>query len=164
MRTLLTLLLSTTIAVAQFRVQEPDNNQGEQAVPASFWSHNGSTMYLVASGDRREFYYQEPRWEGLWATSRDDCLDEEGPNSRTFIGRKNSDSGRRARLFDQYENHCRIDSYSKKGAVTTMNLSCFEFWENYKRKANARRSTIILEPVNQETLLINEMVYVRCKE
>ena len=30
----------------------------------SLWRHYGSTVYLVASGPKREFYYQEPR-EGL---------------------------------------------------------------------------------------------------
>lgn len=27
----------------------------------SFWNHNGSVVYLVARGARREFYYQQPR-------------------------------------------------------------------------------------------------------
>ena len=27
----------------------------------TFWDHNGSIVYLVADGARREFYYQEPR-------------------------------------------------------------------------------------------------------
>jgi hypothetical protein len=29
--------------------------------PPSLWNHNGSTLHLVASGQKREFYYEEPR-------------------------------------------------------------------------------------------------------
>lgn len=32
-----------------------------QPAGRTYWNHNGSTMYLVVSGARREFYYQQPR-------------------------------------------------------------------------------------------------------
>lgn len=29
--------------------------------PRTYWDHNGSVMYLVAEGDRRQFFYSQPR-------------------------------------------------------------------------------------------------------
>jgi hypothetical protein len=33
----------------------------EEAPRRSFWDHNGSIMSLTADGDKRQFYYEEPR-------------------------------------------------------------------------------------------------------
>lgn len=38
----------------------PASSIAQQSAP-SLWEHNGSTVYLVANGQTREFYYQEPR-------------------------------------------------------------------------------------------------------
>lgn len=38
----------------------PTASIAQQSGP-SLWDHNGSTVYLVANGQAREFYYQEPR-------------------------------------------------------------------------------------------------------
>jgi hypothetical protein len=58
------LFVSATIGSAQFRATpQPDTKR----VAHSLWEHNGSTMYLVASGTKREFYYQAPRQEMLQA-------------------------------------------------------------------------------------------------
>jgi hypothetical protein len=72
----LALLISTTIASGQFRANEPDADPEAQASPTStsFWLHNGSAMYLVASGEKREFYYQEPRSEMVEAGARQGSL------------------------------------------------------------------------------------------
>jgi hypothetical protein len=57
-------LLSTTLSLAQFRATPgPESDSSEQTSSPSLWYHNGSTMYLVAEGARREFYYQDPRPE-----------------------------------------------------------------------------------------------------
>src|ERR1700754_3009497 len=32
-----------------------------QSSPRSLWNHNGSSVSLAASGDSREFYYDQPR-------------------------------------------------------------------------------------------------------
>ena len=40
----------------------------------TFWEHNGSIVYLVADGARREFYYQEPRSGMLQAGARPGSL------------------------------------------------------------------------------------------
>jgi hypothetical protein len=44
----------------------------------TFWSHNGSTMYLVVDGHRRQFFYQQPKPGMLQAGAR--------PNSLLFDG------------------------------------------------------------------------------
>jgi hypothetical protein len=51
-----------------------------------------------------------------------------------MIDLKNAENGRPAPLFDQYENHCRIDSRSNKGNVISLKLTCYEFWDDYKAK------------------------------
>jgi hypothetical protein len=40
------------------RVASIGNARG---VASSYWSHNGSSLYLMAEGDRRRFYYETPR-------------------------------------------------------------------------------------------------------
>jgi hypothetical protein len=44
----------------------------------SLWTHNGSIMYLVADGQKRRFYYREPRSAMLEAGARPDSLLFEG--------------------------------------------------------------------------------------
>lgn len=44
--------------LGQPRVASIDNTRGGTA---SYWSHNGSSLYLTAEGDRRRFYYETPR-------------------------------------------------------------------------------------------------------
>src|SRR4029079_6079556 len=46
--------------------------------------------------------------DGLWAKTQKECLNKEGPDSRTFIGLGNVIGGKPPPLFDQYENHCRM--------------------------------------------------------
>lgn len=41
---------------------------------ASLWDHNGSILYLVANGQKREFFYQEPRKGMLQAGAREGSL------------------------------------------------------------------------------------------
>src|SRR4051812_45534318 len=53
--------------------------------------------------------------DGLWATSKADCTDPEGPNSRTLI---------QSRTFDQYEFHCIIRDKRREGTSWSMSLSC----------------------------------------
>jgi hypothetical protein len=42
--------------------------------PPSLWHHNGSTLHLVASGQKREFYYEEPRAGMVQAGARKGSL------------------------------------------------------------------------------------------
>src|SRR5262249_23634963 len=45
-----------------------------QRSSVSLWDHNGSILYLVASGQKREFFYQEPREGMLQAGARQGSL------------------------------------------------------------------------------------------
>jgi hypothetical protein len=42
-------------------------------------------------------------FDGLWAKTQKECLNKEGPDSRTFIGLGNVIGGKPAPLVDQYE-------------------------------------------------------------
>jgi hypothetical protein len=68
MNAVVALFVSATTGSAQFRATpQPDTQRSEETLPHSLWEHDGSTMYLVASGTKREFYYQAPRQEMLQA-------------------------------------------------------------------------------------------------
>lgn len=60
---------------------------------------------------------------GIWAKSEADCIDEEGPNSRTLI---ELDDAKTGPLFDQYENHCAIDRIAP-GNPLQLTMTCYEF-------------------------------------
>ena len=51
--------------------------------PSSFWSHNGSIVYLIAEGLQREFRYYRPREVMLQAGAR--------PDSLLFTGKSEND-------------------------------------------------------------------------
>jgi hypothetical protein len=103
----LALLISTTIASAQFRAHEPDADPERQASPSSFWLHNGSTMYLVASGEKRDFYYQNPRPEMMEAGARRGSL--------LFTGK--STGGRYVGTAYIYNPHCGRIGYPVSGPI-----------------------------------------------
>jgi hypothetical protein len=71
-------------------------------------------------------------WEGFWAGNRRDCRNQEGFDSKTQIDLKGMENGKPAPLYDQYENHCRIDSHATRDKVTTLRLTCYEFRDDYK--------------------------------
>lgn len=104
------------------------------------------------------------RWEGYWAKTRRECRHSDGPDSKTMIDLKNSENGRLAPLYDQYENHCRIDSHAAKGAATTLKLTCFEFWDDYRAKKNPRRDTVTVTVLDQSRIRINGAAYIRCRK
>lgn len=81
-----------------------------------------------------------------------------------MIDLKNSENGKPAPLYDQYENHCRVDSHANKGNTTTLKLTCFEFWDDYRAKRNPRRDTVTVTPVDQDRIRINGASYVRCRK
>jgi hypothetical protein len=103
-------------------------------------------------------------WEGLWAKTGKECRNQEGPDSKTLIDLKGSENGRSAPIYDQYENHCRIDRHAKQGNVITMRLSCYEFWDDYKAKKNPRRDTVTVTPLDPQKILMNGKPYTRCKK
>jgi hypothetical protein len=103
-------------------------------------------------------------WEGYWAKNRRECRFSDGPDSKTMIDLKNSENGKPAPLYDQYENHCRIDGHVTKGKVTTLKLICFEFWDDYKAKKSPRRDTVTVTPLDANRIRINGAAHIRCRK
>ncbi len=62
------------------------------------------------------------------------------------------------------ENHCRIDSHATKGNATTLKLTCFEFWDDYRAKKNPRRDTVTVMPLDQNRIRFNGASYIRCRK
>jgi hypothetical protein len=102
-------------------------------------------------------------FEGLWAKTTEECLDEDGPNSRTVIDLTNVVDGKQTPIFDQYENHCLIDRKSADGEKTSLNVTCFEFWEDFTKRVDGEKRTIKLSPGGNGRLIIDGESYVRCK-
>jgi hypothetical protein len=104
------------------------------------------------------------KWEGYWAKNRKECRAGDGPDSKTMIDLKNVEKGKPAPLYDQYENHCRVDSHATEGNVTRLKLTCFEFWDDYKAKKNPRPATVTITPLDQGRIRIDGAVYVKCRK
>jgi len=104
------------------------------------------------------------KWEGYWAKTRKECRYSDGPDSKTMIDLRNVENGKPAPLYDQYENHCRIDSHATKGNATKLKLTCFEFWDDYRAKKNPRRDTVAITPLDQDRIHINGAAYIRCRK
>ena len=104
------------------------------------------------------------KWEGYWAKTSKECRDGDGPDSKTLIDLRNSENGKPAPLYDQYENHCRIDSHATMGNVTTLKLTCFEFWDDYRARKSPRRDTVRVTLMDDNGIRINRASYVRCKK
>jgi hypothetical protein len=102
-------------------------------------------------------------FDGLWATSRKDCRDKDGPDSKTLIDLDNVIKGRPAPLVDQYENHCRVDRKTPAGDGLILTSICFEFWDDYNKGENGRKVTIKLAPGPKDTLRIDGKPYLICK-
>jgi hypothetical protein len=104
-------------------------------------------------------------FEGIWAKTRAECLDQEGPNSRTLIDLGNLIDGKPSPLFDQYENHCKIERKAAAGDGTTaLTATCFEFWEYFMKGIEGQKATIKLSPGQKSTLKIDGKAYQRCEE
>jgi hypothetical protein len=101
-------------------------------------------------------------FEGVWAKTQAECLDEEGPNSRTLIDLGNIIDGKPTPIFDQYENHCRIDRKSAVEDGTALVVTCFEFWEYFTKAIEGQKTTIKLSPGQRSALKIDGTPYLRC--
>src|SRR4029078_786788 len=102
-------------------------------------------------------------FDGLWAKTQKECRNKEGPDSRTFIGLGSVMGGNPAPLFDQYENHCRIERRTPVGDGVTLTVTCVEFWEYYTKGIEGQKATIKLSPGLNGMLEINGDPYLRCK-
>ena len=104
-------------------------------------------------------------YEGAWVTSPKHCSDKaDGPNSLTVINLKVDLNGKPTPMVEQYEHHCFIDSKSTAGSDTTVKATCYEFWDDHKKKVNGTKETIKLSLVSKDQLKINGKQYRRCPE
>jgi hypothetical protein len=111
-------------------------------------------------------------FEGVWAKSKAECLDKEGPNFRTNIDLHEKNNGKTLALFDMYEHHCRIVDVKKSKKSVTLSSLCYEFWEDMEKNIDSYKETvkITLNSKNAITMSntgINKgsaVKYVRCKD
>ncbi len=104
-------------------------------------------------------------YEGAWVKSVKECSSKnDGPTSLTVIDLKVDVDGKPLPMVEQYENHCFIDKKSTTGSDTTLSATCYEFWDDFKKKANARKATIKLSLVSKDALKIDGKPYRRCPE
>jgi hypothetical protein len=103
-------------------------------------------------------------YEGAWVKSVKECGNEDGPTSLTVIDLKVNIDGKPMPMVEQYENHCFIDKKSTIGSDTTVAVTCYEFWDDFKKKAGGRKETIKLSVVSKEALKIDGKSYRRCPD
>jgi hypothetical protein len=101
--------------------------------------------------------------EGLWVKAKEDCDDDESPNSRTTIDLANTESGKPAPIIDRYENHCLIMERIPSSKDTILSVVCYEFWDDFTRRINGSEAKIKLAWGQKGRLLINGTSYQRCK-
>jgi hypothetical protein len=102
-------------------------------------------------------------YEGLWVQTKKDCLDDDGPNSRTLIDLGNVVDGKLTPIFDQYENHCRIEEKTKSGNVTTLTLTCYEFWQYLSENKEGSPAAIVISLEQKGRIRIDGKSYQLCK-
>ena len=121
-------------------------------------------LFVLALGAQAALHAAEP-FEGVWAKTQKECLDEEGPNSRTLIDLANLIDGKPSPLFDQYENHCKIERKAlSPDGTTTLTATCFEFWEYFTKGIEGQKASIKLSPGSKSALKIDGIPYRRCKD
>src|SRR3954451_12414157 len=113
---------------------------------------------LPSSADASEPY------EGAWVQSAKGCNDPDGATSLTVIDLKVNIDGKPRAMVEQYENHCFIDKKATTGSDTALNATCYEFWDDFNKKANGRKATIKLSLASKDLLKIDGKQYRRCPE
>jgi hypothetical protein len=101
-------------------------------------------------------------YEGAWARTSKECKDQDGATSLTIIDHKVNIDGKLLAMVEQYENHCFINKTATTGNDTTLNATCYEFWDDHKKKVNGRKATIKLSLVSTDRLKIDGTAYLRC--
>ena len=103
-------------------------------------------------------------FDGLWVTSKKDCPEHDGPDSKTFIDFDNLLNGKPSPpLIDRYENHCRVDRQTPEGDGLVLEATCFEFWDDYTKGENGEKTTIRLSPDPKGTIKIDGKPYLLCE-
>lgn len=103
-------------------------------------------------------------YEGAWVRTSRECKVSDGATSLTVIDHKVSIDGKPMAMVEQYENHCFIDKKSSVGNDTILNVTCYEFWDDFRKKVNSRKASVKLSLLSKDTLRIDGKDYVRCPE
>ena len=119
---------------------------------------SASALLLPAS-----LHAAEP-YEGAWVRTAKECKQQDGATSLTVIGLDIKIDGKPRAMVEQYENHCFIDKTETSGPDTTLTATCYEFWDDFKKKVNGRKDTIKLSLMSTDTLKIGGVSYRRCPE
>ena len=101
-------------------------------------------------------------YEGAWARTPRECNDPDGATSLTIIDLKVDVGGKPRPMVEQYEHHCFIDRKSTVGRDTTLTATCYEFWDDFKKRVSGRKETIKLSVVSKDALKIDGKSYLRC--
>ena len=101
-------------------------------------------------------------YEGAWARAVKECKQIDGPTSVTVIDHKVYVDGKPVAMVEQYENHCFIGKVATNGKDTTLSVTCYEFWDDFRKKVNGRKTTIKLSLVSKDVLKIDGKSYLRC--
>ena len=101
-------------------------------------------------------------YEGAWARTLKECGEADGPTSLTVIDLKVNVDGKPMPIVERYENHCFIDRRATVGNDTTAKATCYEFWDDFRRRANGSKVTIKLSLMSKDMLRIDGKSYRRC--
>jgi hypothetical protein len=104
----------------------------------------------------------ENSFEGTWAKTKQECHDDDGPNSKTLVDLGNVVDGKPEPIIDQYENHCLVESRKVIGDSTIFSVTCYEFWENLEKLIEGRKATIKLS-ASPRGLKIDGKMHQRCE-
>src|SRR5882724_11718855 len=139
-------------------------------IPGIVASGNGSMRNVItAAGIMLAVFVVTPpvhaaaSFDGLWALTKKECRNTDQADSRTLIDLSKPIGGKPAPMVDQYENHCRIDRKTMIGDGMTLSVTCFEFWDNFKKGIEPRKATFKLSPGANGTIKIDGKAYLRCK-
>jgi hypothetical protein len=102
-------------------------------------------------------------FEGVWAQTHAECMDKEGPNTRTLIDLSNKEGGKSLPIFDGYEWHCKVLNVEGNDTKATLRLRCAEFWENLTKGVDVTKSTATLVVKSKQSITIDGEKYIRCK-
>lgn len=107
--------------------------------------------------------YAGQAWEGIWAKTKAECEDREGPNSLTNIESGVIFNNRMISMIDQYENHCLIDKIYPNDKEFRIATTCYEFWQNAENGDEPRPEIFKLTIINKNKIKINNESYFRCE-
>jgi hypothetical protein len=103
-------------------------------------------------------------YEGAWVKALKDCGGQDGFTSLTVIDLKVNVDGKPMPMVERYEHHCFIDKKSTVGNDTTLTATCYEFWDDFRKKVGARKETIKLTLASKDALKIDGKSYRRCPD